>query len=187
MSKGCIQVKIGNKTYQFNGIDIESSMPLNKIVDKLSLSDRTQVKEIIDLIKDKTDINEINKVELTEDRYTTIGDFAVGNANAGTLAGMFKFNMDPDADKIYSISKLLGYDNNILFTNSIESDAELYIGTKRDFLVVNSNTSSDKVLKALYFSYASRESRNTNSKIFRYLYDKVFLLIIASYLSIYIE
>lgn len=176
MSKGCIQVKIGNKTYQFNGIDIESSMPLNKIVDKLSLSDRTQVKEIIDLIKDKTDINDINKVELTEDRYTTIGDFAVGNANAGTLAGMFKFNMDPDADKIYSISKLLGYDNNILFTNSIESDAELYVGTKRDFLVINSTASLDKVLKALYFSYASRESRNTNSKIFRYLYDKVFEL-----------
>lgn len=172
MSKGCIQVKIGNKTYQFNGIDIESSMPLNKIVDKLSLSDRTQVKEIIDLIKNSSDINEINKVELTENRFTTIGDFAVGNANAGTLAGMFKFNMDSNADKIYSMSKLLGYDNNILFTNSIESDAELYVGTKRDFILINSNASSDKVLKALYFSYASRESRNTNSKVFRYLYDK---------------
>lgn len=172
MSKGCIQVKIGNKTYQFNGIDIESSMPLNKIVDKLSLSDRTQVKEIIDLIKNSSDINEINKVELTENRFTTIGDFAVGNANAGTLAGMFKFNMDPNADKIYSMSKLLGYDNNILFTNSIESDAELYVGTKRDFILINSNASSDKVLKALYFSYASRESRNTNSKVFRYLYDR---------------
>ena len=64
MSKGCIQVKIGNKTYQFNGIDIESSMPLNKIVDKLSLSDRTQVKEIIDLIKNSSDINERAEISL---------------------------------------------------------------------------------------------------------------------------
>ena len=176
MSKGCIQVKIGNNIYQFNDIGVDSSMSLNDIAKKLTLNNRNKVDDIINYAKTETDINKILSTDLSEDKYTSVGDFAIGNANAKTLAGVFKFNNDSNADKIYSISKFIGGTNNILYTDSIESDAELYVGSTRDFLVLSNKASSDKVLKALYFMYASKSARSTNSKVFRYLYDKVYEL-----------
>ena len=43
MSKGCIQVKIGNNIYQFNDIGVDSSMSLNDIAKKLTLNNRNKV------------------------------------------------------------------------------------------------------------------------------------------------
>lgn len=170
MSKGCIQIQVGNKKYQFKDVDT-SSTSLKDILTKLVRDDNYS--SIIDQILEtqNKDINEIIQNDDITDTYTEIGDFAIGNANPLVMAQLGKIN--PSMGPIKEISNLFKSftDNSFLFADTNKNTA--YIGSKRDFIVLNPNAKGPSISRALAFSYASSQLSNVNTSIYNTAIDYV--------------
>ena len=169
--KGCVQIQIGNKKYTFRDVDI-SSTSLNSILTTLVKNKKftDNIDEILDLANQ--DINQI--IESNEEVATNIGSFAVGNANGINLATLSRINKSSDFNAISSLVRLLKNfsDNSFLFSTSTESSTA-YIGNGRDFILLNPNSIGPKLPQIIAFKYASEQSTNKNSPIFRTLYKYV--------------
>lgn len=170
-NKGCVQIQIGNKKYTFRDVDI-SSTSLNSILTTLVKNKKftDNIDEILDLANQ--DINQI--IESNEEVATNIGNFAIGNANGINLATLSRINKSSDFNAISSLVKLLKNfsDNSFLFSNSTDSSTA-FIGNNRDFILLNPNSIDSKLPQIIAFKYASEQSTNKNSPIFRTLYKYV--------------
>ena len=77
----CVQFTIGNKKYQFKDVDI-SSTSLDNILRSI-LSNHSNIGEINEILKTKTDINDI--LDDNPESITDVGDLAIGNLNLNGL------------------------------------------------------------------------------------------------------
>lgn len=170
--KGCVQIQIGSKKYTFRDVDI-SSTSLDSILGTLVRSKRFQ-SEIDDIINTvDQDVNKI--IAKGEQIATNIGDYAIGNATSLNLATLSRINQSTDFSAVSAITNLLNYtDNSFLFSDSTKL-SKAYIGTKRDFILLNPSImeSGSSLSQTLAFKYASKESTNKNSPIYRTLSNYV--------------
>lgn len=166
-SKGCIQINIGGTKYTFNDVDVGSTS-LNNISKTLVASERFKdlIKEIV--ASNPTDINELLTHE--ESTYSKVGDFAIGNNSANSLAAIAR--VDSSNSSISMIASLLkdNTDYNILFSDSI-THSKVYIGHNRNFIVLNPEVmdTPDAAARTLAFVYTIEKAINLNSSVAKIL------------------
>ena len=168
MSKGCIQIQIGDRKYTFRDVDVKPTS-LNSILTSLVRNKKfnSNIEDILSI--GNQDVNKI--ISEGGDVSTNIGDFAVGNANGANLATLSKINKSTDFNAVSSIVSLINYSDNAFMFSSSTDSSTAYIGNKRDFILLNPSIidSGSALSQAIAFKYASKESTKKNSPIFRTL------------------
>ena len=171
----CVQFTIGNKKYQFKDVDI-SSTSLDNILRSI-LSNHSNIGEINEILKTKTDINDI--LDDNPESITDVGDLAIGNLNLSGLNTLSILHTPIKGDRLSSylssiVSSMDYLDNNILVSNNVNS-CSIYIGSKRSFITVNPEILKDsiKVSQLISLNYALSKCTNYNSPVFRTLKEYV--------------
>lgn len=157
----CVQIQLGNNKFKFKDVDVESTS-LNNIIRNIlgraeNNEDSANIQALKDLLYSGGEFSDINNLISSGASNTDIAEFAVGNVTARGLFTLSHFTETSD-----SLNKLsaLSFGNNILITTNSKNTG--YIGRKRAFLTLNSNTLDNKVKlsQALSFSYLASNVNN---------------------------
>lgn len=150
----CVQIQLGNNKFKFKDVDVKSTS-LNNIIKNIlgraeNNEDSANVQALKDLLYSGGEFSDINNLISSGASNTDIAEFAVGNT---TARGLFTLSHFTETNDSLSRLSTLSFGNNILITTNSKNTG--YIGRKRAFLTLNSNTLDNKVKlsQALSFSY----------------------------------
>ena len=171
----CIQITIGKQKYQFRDVDMSKSSSLNDIIQAI-VEDPNYASQLENLNDElnQSDLNIIENVdEIPEDvtdRNTYIADYLMGNVNPYTLVQIYKRTGVPHSEFLTAFKTIMerGKSNKLSFLIS-SSPTQVFLGNKRDLVVLNKNDmyNMPKVLGALSYVYAHNQLLDNQTAIYK--------------------
>lgn len=180
----CIQITIGKQKYQFRDVDMSKSSSLDDIIQAI-VSDSNYASQLENLNDElnQSDLNMIESVdeipEDTLDRNTYIADYLIGNVNPYTLVQIYKRTGVPHSEFLTAFKTIMerGKSNKLSFLVST-SPTQVFLGNKRDLIVLNKNDMYDmpKVLGAMSYVYVHNHLLDNQSAVYKIVentYDSI--------------
>ena len=171
----CIQITIGKQKYQFRDVDMSKSSSLDDIIQAI-VSDSNYASQLENLNDElnQSDLNMIESVdeipEDTLDRNTYIADYLIGNVNPYTLVQIYKRTGVPHSEFLTAFKTIMerGKSNKLSFLVST-SPTQVFLGNKRDLIVLNKNDMYDmpKVLGAMSYVYVHNHLLDNQSAVYK--------------------
>lgn len=161
----CLQFEINGKIYQFRGVSIEGNPSLIKILNAINRSNyRDTLEALVSNLDPQADFDEISITD-----YTEAGNYVLGNLSLMDLQAVKAKYGHLRSDHLNKIISLLAnnkfniFQSNIRVANSIDKKPTIYLGSFRNLINIDPETSEADLSSALSYAFIDDQLREALS------------------------